>query len=210
MEVQYDAAKAKHWWGKPVGRVHEQLPFWQKELGCDPYLTRVLQEGYEAPKKTDVEWPAHYQEENNRSAMENMAFVQAETMRLWEEGMVVETIKPPTFINPLTVVVRDDGKKRLVLDLSRCVNKLVQKTRFKMDDLKIALELTEPGDFQVIADMSSCYHHVRIKPSDYKYYGFCVPYLDKTRYYVYVVLHFGLGPATVSYTHLTLPTNREV
>ena len=65
-----------------------------------------------------------------------------------------------------------------------------------MDDLKTALDTTKPDDFQVVADLSEAYHHVRLHPSQYNYFGFKAKVDGVLRYFVYVVLPFGLSPSS--------------
>ena len=63
---------------------------------------------------------------------------------------------------------------RLVLDLSRCVNKCINSPKFRIDDLNKAIEITEEGYYQVVTDLQSAYHHIPIHPEQYQFYGFCV------------------------------------
>jgi hypothetical protein len=57
----------------------------------------------------------------------------------------------------VTVAVKrlDDEslKKRLVLDLSRCVNLAVEDDRYRMTTLQDAIDSTRKGDFQVVFDL---------------------------------------------------------
>jgi hypothetical protein len=63
-----------------------------------------------------------------------------------DSGQVVECDAKPRCCNPLTVAVKqlEDGslKKRLVLDLSRCVNLAVEDDRYRMTTLQDAIDST--------------------------------------------------------------------
>jgi hypothetical protein len=113
-----------------------------------------------------------------------------------DSGQVVECDVKPRGCNPLTMAVKylEDcsPNKRLVLDLSRCVNLAVEDDRYRMTTLQDAINSTRKGDFQVFFDLKSAFHHVRLHADSYELMGFKV--VDKTgitRYYFYVVLVFG-------------------
>jgi hypothetical protein len=82
-------------------------------------------------------------------------------------------------------------KKCLVLDLSRSVNLAVEDDRYRMTTLQDAINFTRKGNFQVVFDLKSAFHHVRLHADSYELMGFKV--VDKggiTRYYCYIVLVF--------------------
>jgi hypothetical protein len=185
--------------GEAVGFVHERMDFWKNNLEEDVYAEGVLKDRYKIP----VDWKkksAVYQEEDNKSASENYSFVREEVKRLVESGQVVRWPKRPRCKNPLTVALKrkEDGtfKKRLVLDLSRCVNLAIEDNSYKMTTLRNALYSTREGDFQFLFDLKSVYHHLRLNPVCYELMGFKVMNEDGTyKFYVYVVLVFGLKVA---------------
>jgi hypothetical protein len=68
----------------------------------------------------------------------------------------------------------------------------VEDDRYRMTTLQDAINSTRKGDFQVVFDLKSAFHHVRLHADSYALMGFKV--VDKggiTRYYCYVVLVFG-------------------
>ena len=67
---------------------------------------------------------------NNRSSLSHAEFVEEAVQDLVESGRVVETNVPPRVVNPLSVSVQANGKKRLILDL-RYVNKFLRKMHVK-------------------------------------------------------------------------------
>jgi hypothetical protein len=129
-----------------------------------------------------------------------MDFVRSEVKRLVQGGQVIEVDKAPMCTNPLSVAFKVNGdgsiKRRLVIDLSRWINKLLIPDKYKMSRFQDALSQSSPGDFQSVCDISKAYHHIRLHPDSYCLVGFCVEDEDgKERFYHYVVVVFGLGPA---------------
>jgi hypothetical protein len=123
-----------------------------------------------------------------------------EVARLLESGQIVKWDTKPRCCNPLTVAVKrkDNGelKKRLVLDLSQCVNLAVKDEDYVMTTLQDAVNSTRKGDFQVVFDLKSLFHYVRLHVSSYKLMGFKVTDEEGTiTYYCYVVLVFGFKVA---------------
>ena len=57
-----------------------------------------------------------------------------------------EVAEVPLVCSPLSVVVSNYGKKRLVVNL-KYVNEFLWKKKFKYEDIKVALMLLEKGDF---------------------------------------------------------------
>ena len=51
---------------------------------------------------------------------------------------------PPDVVNPLSVSIQPNGKKRLILDL-RYINNFLIKQKFKYEDWKIALSYFQKG-----------------------------------------------------------------
>ena len=118
---------------------------------------------------------------------------------------MLEVDKKPRLTNPLTVASKN-GKQRLVIDLSRCLNELLPKKKFKLDDLRVLMEVIQRRDYMVVADLTSAYHNLRVHPDDYELYGFEVEQSDGTvKWYIYVVLPFGLGPVAWILTRMTKP-----
>ena len=77
----------------------------------------------------------------------------------------------PIIINPLSMSIRKSGIKRLILDL-RHVNQFLYECRFRCEDLSIAKEILNPGDFMFTFDLKSGYHHVEIFPEHRKNLSF--------------------------------------
>jgi hypothetical protein len=76
------------------------------------------------------------------------------------------------------------------------VNLAVKDDDYCMTTLQDAINSTRKGDFQVVFDLKSAFHHIRLHTSIYELMGFKVT--DKegaVRYYCYVVLVFGFKVA---------------
>ena len=110
----------------------------------------------------------------------------------------------PYVCNPLTVAERNQ-KLRLVLDL-RHMNKFLHKVTFKYKDIRTLEKNFAPGYYFATFDLSSGYHHVSIHPAFFKYLGFAWTFEDgSTRYFVFIVLPFGLSTACYVFTKLLRP-----
>jgi hypothetical protein len=84
----------------------------------------------------------------------------------------------------------------LVLDLSPCVNLAVKDDNYRMTTLQDAVNSTRKVDFQVVFDLKSAFHHVRLHAGSYELMGFKVADEEGTiMYYCYVVLVFGFKVA---------------
>jgi hypothetical protein len=187
--------------GKKVGSVHESLKYWKDTFEEDSYVMLILENGYKIPvNMSDIERRARYREKNNQSTRNEMPYVRTEVARLLAAGQIVEVKTAPLCTNPISVAfkVNMDGsiKEQLVIDLSRWVNGFVRPDSFKMAQFQDALAKSSKGDYQSVFDISKAYHHLRLHPSSYELAGFCVQDEDgKERFYHYVVVVFGLGPA---------------
>ena len=87
-----------------------------------------------------VSFPEPAAFKNNKSSLSHAQFVEEAIRDLVESGRVnvVQTKVPPWFVNPLSVSVQANGKKRLILDL-RYVNKFLHKMHVKYEDWKTAI-----------------------------------------------------------------------
>jgi hypothetical protein len=194
-DIEYAEAELVGQRGRPVGHIHKRVDFWVEHFHPDPYVRGILDQGF----KVLVDWdkiPESHEEADNKSAREHYNFVLEEVARLLNFGQVVEWDAKPRCCNPLTVAVKrlDDGslKKRLALDLSRCVNLAVEDDRYRMTTLQDAINSTRKGNFQVVFDLKSAFHQVRLHAGSYELMGFKVVDIGGiARYYCYVVLVFG-------------------
>ena len=61
-------------------------------------------------------------------------------------------------VNPLTVASNSKGKKRLCLDLLRCINKVVKAHKFRIESTQEALQIIERNDYIFSFYLMSEYH----------------------------------------------------
>ena len=148
----------------------------------------VIREGYKLPLLTI---PESCGLANNKSAIDNACFV----TKALEDRIAANCISivnsQPRVVNPLTVSVRAEGKKRLVLDL-RHVN---------------PQQLLAEGYYLYTFNIKSAYHHVEIFDSHRTYLGFQWPYQGKPTYFVFNVLPFGLSTAPYIFTKVLKPVS---
>ena len=186
----------------------EALRFMCEIVGLTGHWMAELQEGVKLEFSSQ---PGPYKEPNNRSANENNVFVQ-NTVSEWEAaGYIVAVDQPPWCTSPLSVAqkydpVADVLKDRLVLDLSRHVNKFIVTKSTKLDDLSVSEHLLEPDDFMTSFDLKNQFFHVKLHPDMYRYFGFAVKNnLGVEKYYYFKVLVYGCKPAVYIVTRLLAP-----
>merc|ERR1711873_238120 len=111
--------------------------------------------------------------------------------------IIVETKKDDLWcINPLTVAKNAKGKRRLCIDLSRCVNLVIKAPKFKIQSTMAALQIIEKGDYMFSFDLKSAYLQVPININFVKWFGFCIEEEDGSkRYFYYKQMPFGLNDA---------------
>ena len=119
-----------------------------------------------------------------------------------KQKCVQEVKQAPYCCNPLTVAT---GKKlRLVLDL-RHVNAYLKKFKFRYENLKTLAKIFEKGFYLATFDLKSGYHHIAIHKDDVGYLGFAWDFDGTTKFFVFLVLPFGLSPASYVFTKMLRP-----
>ena len=113
----------------------------------------------------------------------------------------------PHVCSPLSVVISNSGKKRLVID-RRYLNQHLLREKFTYEDLRLAMLMFEKGDFMFSFDLKAGYHHVDIDKKHWQYLGFAWNYGGETKFYVFVVLPFGLATACYLFTKLLRPLTK--
>ena len=175
-----------------AGNIHrpEFRAFWES-LNPDSYVMSIIRNGYKIPFRDGIV-PQAYRERNNRSALDNMPYLQEHVEGLVLNTTVSEVFTQPLCCNPLTVASRYVNgllKLRMCIDLSRYINLLLKKEAVVLPGLEKALKLLLPGDFQATFDLKSAFHHVLIHPDHRKYLGFSIPGpTGQDRFFVFRVL----------------------
>jgi len=186
----------------------ESIRFSRDVIGMKGYWLNMLQ----AKLRLDfVSEPASYREQNNKSAMADLEFVRAKVQEWEAGGFVQRRTGPAKCCSPLSVAYKYDAdkavmKQRVVLDLSRHVNKYLNVKSVKLDDLAVSEEMLETGDFMASFDLKNQFFHVQLDSDMYEYFGFAVPEADgSVSYYNFKVLIYGCNVAVYIVTHLLLP-----
>ena len=116
------------------GSLRRNLDFWA-HIGAPKFILSVIANGYRLPFQCTL---VCISLNNNKSALKFKVFVEEAIKELLLTNRVVEKSNPPYVVNPLSVSVQVNGKKRLILDL-RHVNKYLIKRKVKYEDWKVAL-----------------------------------------------------------------------
>lgn len=188
---ELDFEKSKVLNGNVKGRLKKNVSFWEK-IGANEYILDTLRNGYKLPL---FSVPQRSISKNNKSALDNMDFVEKAVSELLKNHCVVEVPFTPHIINPLTVSINNLGKKRLILDL-RKVNEHIWKEKISFEDWKVGLEYFTHDGYMFKFDLSKGYHHLDIFPSHQTFLGFSV----KGKNYCFTVLPFGISSAPYIFT----------
>ena len=181
-------------------RISGKVEFW-RGIGADEFICSTVADGYRIPFHTLPE-PAILS--NNQSAIKNKEFVELEISKLLDSHCIQRCPSAPEVVNPLSVSERSDGKCRLILDL-RHVNKHLFKFAVRYEGLETFSQYLVPNSFCVKFDLKSGYHHLGIFPPHQKFLGFSWNFGDKTEYFIFRVLPFGLSSACNIFTKLLRP-----
>ena len=169
-------------------------------MNVNSFLMDLVEFGYRLPF---IEYPPRFEAPNNKSSLANKSFVEQSINDLLSKGLIKQIQNRPFCCNPLTVA--ENKKLRLVLDL-RHVNQYVTLQKFKYEDLGTLSHILETGDYFTTFDLVSGYHHVDIHPDYWKYLGFKWTFSDGiTRFFIFLVLPFGLSTACYIFTKLLRP-----
>ena len=182
-----------------AGNIHKAGQFWHNQLDASKFVLNIVDNGYRLPFA--IPCPP-FLAKNNASSLNHKDFVSEAILKLVKQKCAKEVFQPPFCCNPLTVA---SGKKlRLVLDL-RHVNAHLQKFPFRYENLKTVAKIFEQGFFFATFDLKSGYHHIAIHKDDVDYLGFAWEFNGSTRYFVFLVLPFGLSTASYVFTKTLRP-----
>ena len=154
------------------GRLRIHVTSW-KPIGASEFIVDTISRGYIIPFLTT---PPKACFKNNRSALAYPVFVNRAITELITAGSIVECLSPPTVVNPLSVAIQSNGKKRLILDL-RYPNSFLKKRKVKFEGVQDMLTVLSdrPQQYFFSFDIKSGYHHIEIFPDDQQFLGFLGP-----------------------------------
>ena len=90
--------------------------------------------------------------------------------------------------------------------MSRFINPRIVKHHSHLDNLDYCEPLIEPNQFMTSFDLADMYHHVKLAPEQFKYFGFKLPKEDGTfQCFVFTVLMFGFSDAVYIVDQLIKP-----
>ena len=78
------------------------------------------------------------------------------------------------------------GKKRLCLDLPRCVNQAIKAPKFRIESTLVALQVIEKDDYLFSFDLKSAYLQVNVNENFLKYLGFGIEDDDGSKRFFFV------------------------
>ena len=141
-----------------------------------------------------------------------MDYVRKSVRELHSLGIVQFTDEKPFCVSPLSIAekIEPNGNKklRLVWDGSRCINLILDKQKVTLAHFHRCLEITKEGEYQVVYDLKSAFHHIRISDQQVKYLGAAFE-TEKggKQCFVYLYLPFGASSAVHCITKLFKPLN---
>ena len=94
-----------------------------------------------------------------------------------------------------------------MIDL-RYLNQHLLQAKFKYEDLRLAMIMFEKGDFMFSFNLKACNHHLDIHEEYWQYLGFAWDDGGAPKYYMFVVLPFGLATACYLFTKLLRPLTK--
>ena len=149
------------------GRLRECISF-SESIGANRWVLEVIREGYCLPF---VDLPESMTFLNHQSAICEADFVAKEIDKLLQSGTLVEVeVQGLRVCNSLGVAFNNSEKPRLILDL-RYVNKHLRSCKFQYEDIRTAANLFKRGDWFIMFDYVSGYHHVEIFPEHTTFLG---------------------------------------
>ena len=179
---------------KVRGTLRSNLGFWEQS-GASDFALSVISKGY-IPSLAQM--PPKYEEPNNASYEKDRSWANCAVQKLATAGLVRKVSRRElACCNPLTVASNVELKRRLCIDLSRCVNKLVDAPKFRIESTREALQVVQRGDWAFAFDLKSAYHQVPLHEDYQKYFGFAIEgEQGEKEYFCYCVMPFGLNDAS--------------
>ena len=146
------------------GRLRKNLKFWREVLKTPDTVLEYIENNYRLPIRF---LPPSHNHSNNKSTETHQQFVD-EAVHSLLANRKVET--EPWVCSPLSVVSNSVGKLCLILNLWY-VNQFLHVTKFKYEDLRVAVLMFERNKYMFKFDLKSSYHHVDIYCEHQKYLG---------------------------------------
>jgi hypothetical protein len=128
---------------KVRGTLLRHIEAWES-AGAGAFALGVIKEGF---KLNMLSVPGAYEEGNNKSFEKDQEFAIEAVQKLVKLEILKEVGRSEvTCVYPLTVAINGVGKKRLCIDLSRCVNEVNASYKFKIESTLQFLQVVKRGD----------------------------------------------------------------
>ncbi len=182
------------------GGLRISATFWDS-IASDPTLLKVVKSGYVPPFTSS---PPPFWAKNNASAEEHQGFILESLAELFPNGFAELVSEQPSVVNPFSVSVRANGKKRLIANL-RHLNGFLVAPKFKLDDYRTALPALRAAKFLFSFDLKKGYYHVDLDESVLDLFGFSFSFAGKTYFGCWTICTFGLSTTPYLFTKLLKP-----
>lgn len=179
-----------------AGNLSNKLDKW-KSLTDNPVIHDWIANGVALPFH---EQPAEFYLPNRPLSEKHTHFVDAEINNLLASGSIEVVTCKPFCVSPLGVVPKKGNKLRLVCDL-RKLNSSCTAPKFVYENIDTVLELVQPEDHFISADLKNGFHHVLVRVEDRKYLGIHW----RGVYYQWKVLPFGLSSSPYFFCKILKP-----
>ena len=178
-------------------------------IGAEQWVLNMLISGIKLDFSSEP--PSNYIEPNNKSAVKDMDFLREKILEWEKAGFVSRLARKPDIVNPMSLITKIDyasgvTKKRPVIDLSRCINKLLHTRSFSMDTLSNCESLILKNDHQVIFDLENMYFHFKLNEDHKKFFAFSIKNNnDEDVFFQFNVMCYGYSLAGYIVTRMIVP-----
>ena len=165
-------------------------------------MVEVLKEGYRIPfwSTPPLSPRPRHLDSYGPSSIKGLA-MEREIAKLLQLGAVERVLSPePGFYSRIFVVRKASESWRPIIDL-RSLNKLITKTRFRMETVQSVLSAVGRNDWMVSIDLKDAYLQVPIHPESRKFLRFA----SREGIFQFRTLCFGLSTAPQVFTRVMAP-----
>lgn len=145
---------------------------------------------------------------NNATVTSNLTVAEDQVKLLLQQGVLRRVSTKPHCVNPLGLVTKTVNgitKHRLIFDGSRLVNDFVDPPVVKLAYLQKACLKLQKDQLLGVFDLKSCYFHIKIHPSQTKFFGIKLALNGVDTYMEFDYLPFGLNSAVHCVTKVWKP-----
>ena len=191
------------------GSLHSQEAYaFYDQIGASQRCKSIIKDGFKIPWSQSL---PKFWWKNNASVSNNFDFVRSKIDE-WEAGGFVRKLDTkPLHISPLHVSCRElyTGEKKLRLCIDGTyVNQFILTEKTKLPSLRYSENLIQHQDFVKIHDLRNCYFHCKLHESERGKICFAIESREdkkKFEFYEFLILIYGLKPATLVINILTRP-----